>query len=103
MSNKKVVTRINKALFEVRTLPPRPFQLILNFNPLIERFKLSGNYQLIHWQARPKGSREWGIYNSKDDSYRSLEDFELQGKFKSLQIPDSEAKSIPSAVLLYQK
>lgn len=102
MSN-KIITKIDTARFKVVSASPKPFQLILNFNPLIEKFKLSGNYQLIHWQARPKGSREWGIYNSLDDSYRSLEDFELQGKFKSLQIPDPIARSIPSAVLLYQK
>lgn len=101
--SEKIITRIDRAFFKVVTSSPKPFQLILDFNPLIKRFKLKGNYQLIHWQARPKGSREWGIYNSLDDSYRSLSDFELQGKFKSLQIPDNEAHSIPSAVLLYQK
>lgn len=102
MSN-KIITKIDTARFKVVSISPKPFQLILNFNPLIERFKLSGNYQLIHWQARPKGSREWGIYNSPDDNYRSLKDFELQGKFKSLQILDAIARSIPSAVLLYQE
>lgn len=99
---KKIITRTGKGRFRVVTPSARNFQLMLNFNPLIERFKLKGNYQLIHWQARPKGTREWGIYNSLDDSYSSLEKFEISGKFKSLQIPDSEASSIPSAVILLQ-
>lgn len=99
---KKIITRTGKGRFRIITPDPRPFQLILNFNPLIERFKLKGTYQLIHWQARPKGTREWGIYNSLDDSYRSLENFQISGNFKSLQIPDSEANSIPSAVILLQ-
>lgn len=97
----KEVTRISKARFRVATPNARGFQLMLNFNPIIERFKLKGNFQLIHWQARPKGYREWGIYNSLDDSYTSVEDFQIQGKFKSLQIPDDEVSSIPSAVIYH--
>ena len=99
--SEKIITKINPAHFKVTT-PQTKFQLILNFNPIIERFKLSGNFQLIHWQARPKGYRQWGIYNSLDDSYTSIDNFQITGNFKSLQIPDSEARSIPSAVILKQ-
>ena len=98
----KIITRFAPARFRVVTPELRSFQLILNFNPIIERFKLQGNFQLIHWQARPLGYREWGIYNSLDDSYTSINSFQITGNFKSLQIPDSEARSIPSAVILKQ-
>lgn len=96
----KIITRFGKARFRVVTPEARNHQLILNFNPLIKQFNLSGNFQLIHWQAKPKGFREWGIYNALDDNYQSLSGFQIQGVFKSLQLPDKTAVSVPSAVLL---
>lgn len=101
--DKQIITKINKARFNVMTVSTVNFQLILNFNPLIEKFNLTGNYKLVHWQAKPKNSRRWGIYNSKDDSYQSLENFQLKGIIQSLQIPDKESISIPSAVLLLKE
>lgn len=98
----RIISKQAKRCFRILTPEADNFQLILDFNPLIEKFKLTGEFKLIHWQAKPKGYREWGIYDSKDDSYKSLEKFDLTGKFTTLQIPDSEVKSVPSAVLLYR-
>ena len=98
----KIITKIAPAHFKIRIKDRSNFRLVLNFNPIIERFNLKGNYQLIHWQAKPFGYREWGVYNSLDDSYTSINQFQIAGNFKSLQIPDSEAQSIPSAVILKQ-
>lgn len=33
--------------------------LVLDFNPIIETFDLSGHYCLVHFQARPKPLRTW--------------------------------------------
>jgi hypothetical protein len=103
MIPERIITKLGKARFKVLTTGLKDGQLILNFNPLIEKFKLTGNYQLIHWQARPKDYREWGIYNSFDDSYTSISGFTMQGTFESLQIPDEQAGSIPTAVILLRK
>jgi hypothetical protein len=96
----RVVTKIRDRAFKVTTPGIPEGQLILDFNPIIEKFNLQGNYQLFHWQAKPKKHREWGIYSSIDDSYQSVSDFTIQGTFESLQIPDEQANSIPTAVLL---
>lgn len=100
---KKIITKLSKARFKVLTPNVEKGQLILNFNPLIEQFNLTGNYQLVHWQAMPKKYREWGIYSSVNDSYQSLAFFEFSGNFKTLQIHDTQASSIPTAVLLLEK
>lgn len=99
---KKHIKKLAKGRFNVSTLNIANSQLILDFNPIIQKFNLTGNFSLIHWQARPRGYREWGIYNSQTDSYESLSGFQMEAVFKSLQIPDSEAVSIPSAVLYVQ-
>jgi hypothetical protein len=76
--------------------------LILDFSPLIAAFALEGKYCLIHWQARPKGLRTWGIYDSLTSNYypktigRVLVppcDVEL------LQIDENNHRTVPTAVL----
>jgi len=95
----KLITKTGQAKFKVSTPGVPSSDLDLDFNPVIEQFKLKGNFCLIHWQARPKGHREWGIYQSKDDSYQSQEEIKLNvAVAESLQLNDAEAKSIPSAV-----
>ena len=96
----KTITRTGQAKFKVTTPGVTGSDLELDFNPVIEEFKLKGNYTLIHWQARPKGYREWGIYSSADDSYHSAAELTINfATVKSLQLDDATAKSIPSAVL----
>ncbi|MCC0177587.1 hypothetical protein I4641_11420 [Waterburya agarophytonicola K14] len=56
---------------------------------------------IIHWQGRPKGDREWGIYSSRDDSYRCF----LAGKInwssvELFQLNDQTTNTLPSAVLI---
>ena len=77
--------------------------LKLNFDVLIEHFKLTGTFCLIHWQAKPKGLRRWGVYCSAQDSYFST-DYDLlifdEGlKIEALQIDEKIIKTVPTAVL----
>lgn len=95
----KVIQKLGKARFKVSTPGVVGQDLELDFNPIIEQFKLEGHFCLIHWQARPKGHREWGIYSSKDDSYISQLKLKLNvATAESLQLDDATAKTIPSAV-----
>ncbi|WP_229642976.1 hypothetical protein [Waterburya agarophytonicola] len=76
-------------------------ELELDFNPIIKEKNLSGEYVIIHWQGRPKGDREWGIYSSHNDSYRSF----LGGKInwssvELFQLNDKTTNTLPSAVLI---
>lgn len=77
-------------------------ELILDFNPIIDYFNLTGVFSLIHWQAKPVNYRQWGIYQGNTDNYKSVKAFQFKGKLTSLQIPDSEIQTLPSAVLLLQ-
>ena len=96
----KIIQKLGEARFKVSTPSVPSSDLELDFNPIIKQFKLSGNYLLIHWQARPKGYREWGIYSSKDDSYHSVAKLSINIAItESLQLDDKTAKTIPSAVL----
>lgn len=99
----KSVHKISKAKFMVTTLDLPNSELQLDFNPIIEQFKLSGNYYLIHWQARPKGHREYGIYTSVDDSYRSTDNIPTSyGGMACYQLDDKTANTIPSAVICFK-
>ena len=96
----KQITKIQRAKFKVTTPGVTSSELELDFQPIIDHFKLEGNFILLHWQARPKGHREWGIYSSRDDSYRSIAEVKFNSVWlKSLQLDDATAKTVPSAVL----
>lgn len=101
MNSIKTVQRISKAKFKIATPDVTGSELQLDFNPVIDEFKLKGNYYLIHWQARPKGHREWGIYSSEFDSYTSM--FKSPKAFGSLEclMLDDPADTIPSAVVVF--
>lgn len=100
----KLITKLERAKFKIATVAQQLIpnsELELDFNPLISEFKLTGDYYLLHWQARPKGYREWGIYRAVDDSYHSLPKIPTcYGGWSTLQLDDGEAMTLPSAVLL---
>lgn len=96
----KVIQKTGAAKFRVSTPGVSSSDLDLDFNPLIKEFNLVGSFTLIHWQAKPKGYREWGIYSSRDDSYQSVAELKVNvATCRSLQLDDLTATSIPSAVL----
>ena len=98
MLKSQTITKLEKGKFKVLT-DGAIGELILDFKPLIKFFDLSGNYQLIHFQATPKGHRRWGVYRSRDDNYLSCQGIQLTGNFKTLLIPDNIAKTVPNAVI----
>ena len=97
----KTIQKLAKAKFKVSTDHIPNSELELDFNPIIEEFNLSGDFLLIHWQAKPKGYRKWGIYASKSDRYYSLKAIDMERwTGKTLQLDDLTASALPSAVLL---
>ena len=100
----KIVQRISKAKFKISTLDVRDSSLELDFNPIIDQFKLTGDFKLIHWQARPKGYREFGIYFSVDDSYKSTDNLSKPGygSLLLLQLNDKSDNALPSAVICHR-
>ncbi len=104
MESQKKITKLAPAKFQVAT--PDVLILQLDFNPIIKQFNLTGsNWQLIHWQGRPKGEREWGIYDPKTDTYRcGVFDGHLTayGSINLLQLDDKTVTTLPSAVILFR-
>ncbi|MBW4535184.1 MAG: hypothetical protein KME09_14715 [Pleurocapsa minor HA4230-MV1] len=100
----KTIQHITNAKFKVNTQGVENSELILDFQPIIDKFKLTGDFKLIHWQARPKGHREFGIYSSVDDSYRSTDNLSKAGygSVQFLQLDDATANTLPSAVILHR-
>lgn len=103
----KQIEKTARGKFNVSTPGVSESKLSLDFNPVIE--KLSDRerqqaYKLIHWQAKPRGYREWGIYDAKTDSYtcdvwENLPAFYGAGRL--IMLDDKTAQSIPSAVIYH--
>jgi hypothetical protein len=80
--------------------------LLLDFQPIISHYNLSGNFCLLHWQARPKGLRGFGVYDSSSLSYYDVNHNKLDilaNNCRTLQIDENVHKTNPVAVLLYEK
>jgi hypothetical protein len=95
---------LSPAQFAVSTIGVDNSDIILNFEPIINQFQLSGKFYLIHWQATPKGHREFGIYSSVNDGYTSILKLPkfAYGAIQFLQLDDATANNLPSAVIYFK-
>lgn len=103
----KIIQKIAKGQFKVSTPGVGNSELELDFNPVIAKLSDRSRkhaFKLIHWQAKPKGEREWGIYDSKTDSYTCgvWEDLPtFYGAGQLVMLDDKTATTIPSAVIYH--
>ncbi len=99
---KHLITRLSDRRFNLCWERQYDTAMVLDFNPLVEGFGLRSPFCLLHFQARPKGLRRWGIYDGASDVYYSLssERVKLEAPGRLIQIPDGEGV-MPTAVLLY--
>lgn len=77
--------------------------LIINFNPLLEAYNLNNhqNFVLVHYQARPKIHRTWGLYYHGD--YFALDKIIITtSECLTLEIDESRLLSPPHAVLCFE-
>ena len=98
------VKRTSTGQFEVTYEHLPEFKLALNFNPIIERFNLEGDFCLLHWQAKPFGLRRWGIYDRAKDSYVACEwnQIEVLKNPRCLQVDEALVTTVPTAVLCFE-
>jgi hypothetical protein len=102
----KQITQLGKGKFAVKS--ENGTKLPLDFNPIIDRLsdrQKETNYFLIHWQGKPKGDREWGIYDSRDDSYRCgiFENHPTAyGAVELIMLDDTQNNLLPSAVVWFK-
>lgn len=106
MLNNQIINRTSKQNFDVFWDGVRDSFLHLNFTPVIQQFNLTGNFALLHWQAKPKYYRRWGLYYAPHDYYYSFNYNELLIEcsldLQTLQINEAKWKAIPTAVVLLQ-
>jgi len=94
-------TQLGKVSLTYPTMPD--FNLQMDFNPIIERFRLQGNFCLLHWQAKPFGERRWGVYDFGRDYYASIKycELDIQVLPQPLQIDEKLIKTVPTALLFF--
>jgi hypothetical protein len=87
------------------TYPHLPdFELKMNFDPIIERFQLTGKFCLLHWQAKPFGLRRWGLYDAGIDQYfaTTWDCIDIKCNAIPLQLDETIIKTVPTAVLYFK-
>lgn len=77
-------------------------RLIVDFEPLVKALELSADYALVHWQARPRGQRRWGIF-SREAGYQSFQGYQADElACRGFQLDESQALTVPTAVIVYR-
>lgn len=100
------ITKLSEAKFHIVWDEKSEDDLTVNFNPLISTYRLKGEFCMVHWQAKPKFLRRWGIYDSSTDSYRAFDhdklDILIGVQCRPLQINEGMHSTVPTAVLLFE-
>ena len=82
------------------------FVLRMNFQPLIEAYQLTGNFLLLHWQARPRPQRRWGCFEQSEGKTRYISFLSYQcdeALFqKGLQLDERETIFVPTACIYFR-
>jgi hypothetical protein len=76
------------------------FKLVMDFRPLWELVNPTGPCCLVHWQAKPRGQRRWGIFDGT--TYRSFEGYSSELPGEGLQLDENQVLTVPTAVLCYR-
>jgi hypothetical protein len=73
----------------------------LDFSPFVDRFGLISGL-ILHWQSKPTGYREWGVYDIINDIYASCPHFETDGAVNITPLEmDDKGGFVPSAVIYF--
>jgi len=79
--------------------------ITLDFNPLIKeviaKYGPLKNYCFMHWQAKPKGLRRFGVYDSATQSYLAGSGLTTELPSYSIQINEITNNTLPTAVMCY--
>ena len=104
MLNLDPVIELKEAGQVFLSYPSMPeFSLEMNFKPIVDWFRLKGQFCLLHWQAKPFGQRRWGVYDGGTESYTSVKHCEVELKVlpQMLQVDENLIKTVPTAVLYF--
>lgn len=80
------------------------FILRLNFEPIVDEFNLTGDFTLLHWQAKPKQLRRWGAFCQLKGTtqYHAFDHFIANGlEHRGFQLDETDTLFVPTAVVYY--
>lgn len=99
----QLITKASQSRFDILWTEKPEEKLTVDFTPLIKAFRLSGNFCLLHWQAKPKGLRRFGVYDGREDNYVGVDydKLSITAIPRSIQIDENLYATVPTAVLLF--
>ena len=80
------------------------FSLNLNFNPIIANYNLEKKGILLHWQARPKMIRRWGVFDLATGEYvcsKGKDIVIIDSSCRLLDVDERLVASIPTACIYF--
>lgn len=90
-------------MIEYRDLPDT--RLIMNFEPCVTAANATDNYCLLHWQAKPRGHRRFGIFNkfAGETNYASTDQPLIAAdlNIQAIQVDELSLNTIPTAMLYF--
>lgn len=99
----QTITKITDTSFSMVWDEVPTEKLVIDFKDIIEQHRLTGNYCLLHWQAKPKGLRKWGVYDSAAKSYHSMQANNLLMAVvpRLIEVDENIYKTVPSSTLYF--
>lgn len=94
-----IIRKLGRAKFRIYHQHKPTEAITLDFNPLIRLHNLTGDFELHHFQARPKPERSFGFYSSSTDSYEAYTERDLPSG-RMIAIDESRYNVVPSSVYL---
>jgi hypothetical protein len=74
--------------------------ITLDFNPIIKEGRLVKDFAICHYQARPRGLRQWGIFYAGD--YFSVKIINAEIAYESILLPETATTHPPNAVMVHR-
>lgn len=99
----QVISKISARKFAMHWLGHLNSNLVVDFTPVINQNNLVGSYVLIHWQAKPKNLRTWGLYDSRTDSYHSFKKGDIffpESRIEIVDIDEKFVNTVPTALIM---
>lgn len=96
------ILKVAENKFSLRWLGEKD-PLLMDFNPIINKYKLDGNFVLIHWQAKPRFLRTWGLFDGSTRQYNVV-NTQLIFPVRQAALVDVDERlinTVPTAMILY--
>jgi len=101
--------QIGEAKFHLIWNKSLSLSIRLDFAPLIDQVQRQGqmsHFCLVHWQARPKYLRRWGVFGflPSTNIYLVCNTIQIQVRQQTaytIQLDESQIRTVPTSVIVY--